>query len=147
MLRSRNAHFVCFLPAGLFVTFLLASCSDAGSGVAVQVRNEADGGLIGEVRLSERERTTHYDIQLHGLLPNAAYQVTLHGGGCENQSASFTRLSNVVADAAGNGAAQGRLLFRDQDDVELRSVADGAHVIVVRSEGLEACSVVPALGG
>lgn len=144
MLQLKNV--IAFLTAGLCVTFLLASCSDAGSAVAVQVQTEADGGLIGEVRLSERERTTHYDIQLHGLLPNAAYQVTLHGGGCENQSASFTRLSDVVADAAGNGTAQGRLLFRDREDVELRSIADGAHAIVVRSEGLEACGVVPALG-
>jgi len=50
-----------------------------------------------------------------------------------------------MSDKEGNGNSRGRLLFRDRNEIELKSIADGTHAMVIKSENLVACGIVPAI--
>jgi len=141
----RTSISICSLSAILFIALLLPSCATSETEVSVQVQTKVGGNVVGTVILIGKDRTTRYEMRFHGLLPNENYLVTLHGGSCENQSASFTRLSEIMSDKEGNGNSRGRLLFRDRNEIELKSIADGTHAMVIKSENLVACGIVPAI--
>jgi hypothetical protein len=63
---------------------------------------------------------------------------------CAMPSASFAALPDLQADAAGQAAATGSILFHGTDNIPLATMTDGAHVINILAGQVVACGVIPA---
>jgi hypothetical protein len=51
----------------------------------------------------------------------------------------------LEADATGKATATGSILFRGTENVALATMTDGEHIIVIRTEEVVACGVIPQL--
>jgi hypothetical protein len=86
---------------------------------------------------------TNVVLDIEGLTPDAATQGTMHAGTCATPGASFALLPELKADAAGKSTATGSILFRGTEHVALATMTDGEHIIVIRTEEVAACGVIP----
>lgn len=113
--------------------------------VTVQLESVDGSGVSGTATLSAAEEGTNVELDVDGLPADAAARATLHAGTCANPSASFAALPDLQADADGTATATGSVLFRSTESVDLATLADGEHVIVIQTEQVVACGTIPQL--
>ena len=135
-------------PTWLGVWFIVLALFLPGTALAqehviVPLEPVDDSGVSGTATLSAAGEGTHVVIDLEGLTPGTSVRATMHAGSCAASSASFASLPELKADATGKATATGAILFRGTEDVALATMADGEHVIVVRTEEAVACGVIP----
>ncbi len=121
-----------------------ASAQMPGSPV-VEFEGAVGSSVAGSAVLAPLGEGTAVDLGLRGLEAGVEYTATLHGGSCEQPSASLTEIASFTGGADGTATPGGEVLFRGTEPVALAAVADGEHVILVSGpSGVVACAVVTA---
>jgi LPXTG-motif cell wall-anchored protein len=129
----------------LLALLLLPSRVLAQETVTVPLDAVDGSSVTGTATLRAANGGTDASLALEGLPPNAAARATLQAGTCAQPSASTAIVADFQADAAGMATATGAVRFRGTEPVSLATVADGAHVILIQTEQVVACGVIPAL--
>lgn len=111
--------------------------------VTVQLESVDGSTVAGTATLSASEGGTNVTLDVDGLPSDAGARATLHAGTCANPSASFAALPDLQADAAGAATATGSVLFRGTERVDLATLTDGEHVIIIQIEQGVACGTIP----
>ena len=129
----------------VLILLLLPGVLLAQENVTVQLEAVDGSGVSGTAVLSPVDGGTTVILDIEGLTPNVAAQSAMHAGTCDLPSASFSALPALTADAAGKATATGAILFRGAEDIPLDTMTDGEHVIIIRTEDVVACGVIPQL--
>lgn len=124
---------------------LLPNTVLAQESVRVQLESMNGSGVSGTATLSIAGEGTNVILDVEGLAPDAIAQATMHAGTCATPSASFAPLPELQADATGRATATGSILFRGTEDIALATMTDGEHIIVIQTEEVVACGVIPQL--
>jgi hypothetical protein len=141
MIRSFAASLLGFIGFAVLVAVASAQIADT---VVVDLEAVEGSSVAGSVILTASGERTFVDLGVNGLTPGATYTVTLHGGTCDQPSASFTALPTLTAGADGRAMGSGEVLFHGTDPVSLSSIADDEHVVIVADDnGVVACAVIP----
>ena len=117
----------------------------AQESILVQLESVDGAGVSGTATLSAAGEGTNVVLDVKGLTPGVAAQGALHAGTCATPSASFAYLPKLEADATGKATATGSILFRGTENVALATMTDGEHIIVIQTEEVVACGVIPQL--
>jgi hypothetical protein len=141
---------VALLAAFAFVATLALAVARAQTPpveVTFGIAPVASFGVNGEATLFAIDDThTVVALALVGLDPGAEYVTQLHGGSCDQPSASFTDLPPLQADANGAATAIGVVRFHEEQDIPLPDLTDGDHLISVGLPGqVVACGAIPAV--
>lgn len=130
----------------VLIVLLLPAMSLAQETVIVQLDPIGSSGVSGTATLTAAGEGALVALDVTGLAPGVDARAIMNANTCAMPSASFAALPAPKADAAGRATATGRVLFHNMD-VALATMADGQHVIFVRtSEQVAACGVIPVLG-
>jgi len=113
--------------------------------VIVQLDPVDGSGISGTATLSPAGEGTNVALDIQGLAPGTAARGTMQAGTCDMPSASFAALPDLQANATGRATATGLVLFRGTEDVALETMADGEHIIAIRTDQVVACGVIPKL--
>jgi len=128
----------------LVATLLLVpAVAAAQESVTAWLEPVGDSGVSGSAVLTAAGDGTQVTLDVKGLAANATARATMHAGACDAPSASFSELPALEADADGAASATGSVLFRGTEAVALDTMADGEHVIVIQTDGVVACGVIP----
>lgn len=127
--------------------WLRPGLSLAQESVTVLLDPVGGSGVSGVATLTAAGAGTSVELNLKGLAPGATAAARMQANTCARPSASFAVLPNLTADAAGQAAAAGAVLFRGTEEVALATMADGGHVITIQTDRMVACGVIPALSG
>lgn len=118
----------------------------AQEAVTVQLDPVGKSGVSGTAALVPAGDGTHVTLDIRDLVPGAAARATMHAGTCAMSSARFAALPDLKADATGRATATGSVLFHGAKDVAPAVMADGEHIIAIRTGGqVVACGVIPRL--
>lgn len=117
----------------------------AQEGIIVQLAPVDESGVSGTATLTAAGNGTNVVLDIEGLAPGANAQATMHANTCAMPSASFTALPTLNADATDRATATGSVLFRGMEDIALATIADGEHIIIIQTEQIVACGVIPKL--
>jgi len=147
-MRSHQLTWQGLLGLGLAAVALslLPGVALAQAAVTVQLDPVGDSGVGGTATLTAAGAATTVVLEIQGLAPGSSARATMHAGTCAMPSASFAAMPDLTADETGNATATGSVLFRGAEDVALVTMADGEHIIVIQSEQVVACGVIPRLG-
>ena len=124
---------------------LLPDISMAQEAVTVQLEAVGGSTVSGTATLTTVGDGTNVALDIQGLAPGETAQASLQANTCAMPSASFTGLSTLKADATGKAIATGAVLFHGTENIALAAIADGEHVITIRTGQLVACGVIPKL--
>jgi len=131
----------------LFALALLLALPGLGSAqesVTVKLASRGGSSVTGTAVLTADGEATSVTLEVSGLPANATARATMNAGTCDEPSASFASLPDLVADASGKASATGKVLFRGAEDVALATMADGEHTLSVVVDQVVACGVIPA---
>jgi len=117
----------------------------AQEAIIVQLDPVGESEVSGTATLTAAGNGTNVVLDIEGLAPGANAQATMHANTCALPSASFTPLPALNADATGRATATGSVLFRGMEDIALATIADGEHIIIIQTEQIVACGVIPKL--
>lgn len=146
MRLQQLTHLCLFGIAFVILVLLLApGMVMAQEEIIVQLDPVGESGVRGTVTLTATGNGTNAVLDIEGLAPGANAQATMHANTCAMPSASFTALPVLNADATGRAAATGSVLFRGMEDIALATIADGEHIIIIQTEQIVACGVIPGL--
>ncbi len=135
---SRRSIVLVVLP------FVFASCSSAQ--VTARLVSTDDDRVIGVAVLRAAGEGTRAIVNVADLEPDASVRGVINAGTCTDQGASFLPLPELHADREGRARASGRLRFRGSEDVALRELADGEHVVRLFTEDADvACGTIPRI--
>lgn len=125
---------------------LVPGMAVAQEAVTLELSPVGESGVSGTATLTAAGDGTEVTLEVQGLAPGADARASMHAGTCAVPSASFAALPDLQADASGRATATGLVLFRGTENVALATMADGEHVIIVRSGGqVVACGTIPVL--
>jgi len=114
--------------------------------VTVQLDPVGESGVSGTATLTAAGEGTDVALDVVGLAPGADGRATMHANTCAQPSASFASLPDLHADANGRAVATGAVIFHGTMDVAMAIMADGQHIIAIKSAGqVVACGVIPGL--
>jgi len=146
MRLQQLTHLRLFGIAFVILVLLLApGMVMAQEEIIVQLDPVGESGVSGTVTLTVAGNGTNAVLDIEGLAPGTTTQATMHANTCAMPSASFTALPTLNADATGRATATGSVLFRGMEDIALATIADGEHIIIIQTEQIVACGVIPKL--
>jgi len=119
------------------------SVAVAREGVTVQLDQVGGSDVRGTATLNSAGEGTQVVLEVEGLAPGTTAGATMHANTCTEPSASFAALPKLTADPRGKAKATGSILYRDTEAVALATMADGAHIIAIRTGRMVACGVIP----
>lgn len=145
MAKKKHLNFSGAIFIAILFSLSIGSCKTGQQRITFDIFDNQHRKCVGKIELTGKNGATAYNIKLFGLPPHEQFTIKLYSGDCNHRSASFSLISQITTDDAGNGQRRGTILFRDQENIRLTEIADNEHLITVESDTFGACSTIPKL--